>query len=131
MKNSLNELIEKFALISNAKEIKKGFLVVLAEENLEVHTSYLAQISEMLLDLRDCKASFTIAYDRNGRACLSARSNGEINVQIICENLGGGGHFSASAVQSSKLSIKELYDELVRIIESGSYSSESGLTERY
>ncbi|WP_338978379.1 DHH family phosphoesterase [Spiroplasma endosymbiont of Panzeria rudis] len=131
LKNSLNELIDKFALISHAQEIKKGFLVAVGDENLEVHTSYLAQISEMLLDLRDCKASFTIAYDRQGRACLSARSNGEINVQIICENLGGGGHFSAAAVQSSKLGIRALYDELVKLIESGVYQSESVTTERY
>lgn len=130
LKNSLVELIEKFALISKSKEIKKGFLVTIADENEEFHTSYLAQISEMLLDLKECRASFTIAYDKQKRACLSARSNGEINVQIICESLGGGGHFSAAAVQNSKITTKELYDQLVQIIESEVYQSESNSFKR-
>lgn len=130
LKNTLNELIEKFALISKAKEIKKEILVVLANDQEEYHPTFLAQISEMLLDLKDCKAAFTIGYDKQKRACLSARSNGEINVQIICENLGGGGHFSAAAVQDNKLTLKELYNKLVNTIESEAYQSESNTFNR-
>jgi len=130
LKDTLNELIEKFTLISKAKEIKKGFLVVITGEQEEYHVSFLAQISEMLLEAKDCKVAFTIGYDKQRRACLSARSNGEINVQIVCENLGGGGHFSAAAVQNNKLSLKELYHKLVNVIESEVYQSESNTFKR-
>lgn len=130
LKYTLIELIEKFALISKTKEIKKGFLAVVAEEQEEYHPTFLAQISEMLLELKNCKVAFTIGYDKQKRACLSARSNGEINVQIICERLGGGGHFSAAAVQDNKLSLKELYNKLVSVIESEVYQSEGNTFKR-
>lgn len=130
LKNSLNELINKFALVSKATEIKKGFLVAVGGESEDFHVTFLAQISEMLLDLKDCKVAFTIGYDKQKRSCLSARSNGEINVQIICESLGGGGHFSAAGVQSSKFTIEELYEKLVDLVEKGVYQSESNTLKR-
>ncbi len=130
LKNSLNELIGKFALVSKAKEIKKGFLAAVGDENEDFHVTFLAQISEMLLDLKDCKVAFAIGYDKQKRACMSARSNGEVNVQIICESLGGGGHFSAAGVQSSKFSIEELYEKLVDLVEKGVYQSESNTLKR-
>lgn len=130
LQDTLNEFIEKFNLISKAKTIKKGFLAVIAADDEEYHPTYLAQISEMLLDLKECRAAFTIGYDKQKRACLSARSNGEINVQIICESMGGGGHFSAAAVQDSKLSLKELYNKLVHAIESEVYQSEGNTFKR-
>lgn len=130
LKNSLNELISKFALVSKAKEIKKGFLAAVGDENEDFHVTFLAQISEMLLDLKDCKVAFAIGYDKQKRACMSARSNGEVNVQIICESLGGGGHFSAAGVQSSKFSIEELYEKLVDLVEKGVYQSESNTLKR-
>ena len=130
LKNSLNELIGKFALVSKAKEIKKGFLAAVGDENEDFHVTFLAQISEMLLDLKDCKVAFAIGYDKQKRACMSARSNGEVNVQIICESLGGGGHFSAAGVQTSKFSIEELYQKLVDLVEKGVYQSESNTLKR-
>lgn len=130
LKNSLNELINKFTLISKAKEIKKGFLVAVGNESEDYHITFLAQISEMLLDLKDCKVAFTIGYDKQKRACMSARSNGEINVQIICESLGGGGHFSAAGVQSSKFTIEELYEKLIELVAKGVYQSESNTLKR-
>ena|GEM_PF-706224 len=123
-------MISKFALVSKAKEIKKGFLAAVGDENEDFHVTFLAQISEMLLDLKDCKVAFAIGYDKQKRACMSARSNGEVNVQIICESLGGGGHFSAAGVQSSKFSIEELYEKLVDLVEKGVYQSESNTLKR-
>lgn len=130
LQDTLSELIPKFDLLSKAKEIKKGFFVVVASDQEEYHPAFLAQISEMLLDLKDCKVAFTIGYDKQKRASLSARSNGEINVQIICENLGGGGHFSAAAVQDSKSTLKELYNKLIHVVESEVYQSEGNTFKR-
>lgn len=130
LKNSLNELINKFALVSKAQEIKKGFLAAVGGEEEDFHVTFLAQISEMLLDLKDCKVAFALGYDKQKRACMSARSNGEINVQIICESLGGGGHFSAAGVQSTKFTIEELYQRLVELVEKGVYQSESNTLKR-
>lgn len=130
LRDNLEQVLEKFKLISDAKEIKKGIFVTVANENNKHYIAYLAQISEMLLEIKECKASFTIGYDFDRRACVSARSNGEINVQIITEMLGGGGHFSAAAAQDSNISIEELYDKLVNAIENGDEENESNSSER-
>ena len=47
---------------------------------------------------------------------FSARSLGDINVQIIMEELGGGGHLTNAATRRTDLTMDELYDELKGVI---------------
>ncbi|HPW53870.1 MAG TPA: DHHA1 domain-containing protein, partial [Erysipelotrichaceae bacterium] len=48
---------------------------------------------------------------------ISARSNHDINVQIIMEKMGGGGHFNAAGLQRTNTSLKALKEELMLAIE--------------
>lgn len=57
-----------------------------------------AQAADELLKVNDIKASF-VMFENNGMVCISARSFGEINVQLIMEALGGGGHQTMAACQ--------------------------------
>lgn len=57
-----------------------------------------AQAADELLKVRGVKASFVL-FENNGAINISARSLGEINVQIIMESLGGGGHQNMAACQ--------------------------------
>jgi c-di-AMP phosphodiesterase-like protein len=45
------------------------------------------------------KASFVAGYNDCGRTTVSARSLGEINVQVVMERFGGGGHLNTAGVQ--------------------------------
>ena len=54
----------------------------------------LAKASNSMLEVSSIKASFTIGRVSKTMVALSARSAKDINVQIIMENMGGGGHFS-------------------------------------
>ena len=72
-----------------------------------------------MLDISNIKASFVLT-EYNGRIYVSARSIDEVNVQIIMERLGGGGHLNASGAQfdhtdmeKAIASLKQVIDEMI------------------
>lgn len=58
-----------------------------------------AQVADELLTVRGVKVSFVAGINNEGRTVISARSLGEINVQVIMEKFGGGGHLTTAAAQ--------------------------------
>ncbi len=75
-----------------------------------------AQAADELLSIRGVKASFVL-YKGQGVVNVSARSLGDINVQIILERLGGGGHFETAGAQIKGKSIDEVAKELMAAID--------------
>ena len=74
-------------------------------------TVLAAQTANELLDINGIKASFVLTvYD--GRIFLSARSIDEVNVQIIAEKLGGGGHINSAGAQFEHTNVKEAIEAL-------------------
>ncbi|MBR3781217.1 MAG: DHH family phosphoesterase [Clostridia bacterium] len=74
-----------------------------------------AQAADELLKVNDIKASF-VMFESNDMVCISARSFGEINVQIIMESLGGGGHQTMAACQLKGCKIITAREKLERAI---------------
>ena len=75
-----------------------------------------AQIANELLDINGIQASFVFT-EYNGSIYVSARAIDEVNVQIITEKLGGGGHINVAGVQFSNITIKEAQSKVKSIIE--------------
>lgn len=75
-----------------------------------------AQAADELLSIRGVKASFVL-YREQDVINISARSLGEINVQVILEKLGGGGHFDTAGVQVRDKTLEEVTAELKNVIE--------------
>ena len=61
-----------------------------------------AQVADELMTVKGTKAAFVLGRNMKGQTVVSARSLGEINVQSLMEKMGGGGHFTAAAVQSDE-----------------------------
>ena len=72
----------------------------------------IAQTADIILSLKDVSASFVIANRPDGLVGISARSLGEINVQMVMEKLGGGGHLTNAATQIEGHSIEEVKEKL-------------------
>ncbi|MDD2362898.1 MAG: DHH family phosphoesterase [Oscillospiraceae bacterium] len=70
-----------------------------------------AQAADDLLYIKGIEASFVIFSER-GRAVISARSLGKINVQLIMESLGGGGHHTMAGAQIADVSLEQARDML-------------------
>lgn len=58
-----------------------------------------SQVADELLNIKGIKASFVAGRNDKGVTCVSARSLGEVNVQLIMEKLGGGGHLTTAGSQ--------------------------------
>ena len=59
-----------------------------------------SQVADELLTIKGIKASFVAGRNMKGQTVVSARSLGDMNVQLIMEEFGGGGHFNTAGAQS-------------------------------
>lgn len=117
LKDTYDEFVLKSAIM-NASERYPDGIVIAAVENEKITRSIMSQVADSLLSIQDVKAAFVIAQDKStGINSISARSNGEINVQAIMEVMHGGGHMTAAATQRKDATVKELKEELINIIE--------------
>ena len=119
--SDIEDLRARAKAIANAEVGKNGIAMSLLEgfnENAQVLNS---QIADELLNVRGVKASFVAGRDETGLTVVSARSLGEINVQVIMEKLGGGGHLTTAGAQSDD-SPEEVLDIVRNILENGSGS---------
>lgn len=108
----------KHHLIQQAKPLHQRFMIV-CEDHEIVDKTLLAQVSDALLLIKGCRASFTVArtLDAGHPTSCSARSDGSFNVQKIMEKLQGGGHFSAAASSTTDYDPQTFYDQLVEVLE--------------
>ena len=80
-------------------------------EGLESPTIGGAKAANQLLDISGIKASFVIT-EYNEKIYISARSIDEVNVQLVMEKLGGGGHMSIAGAQLTGCTVKEAVDTI-------------------
>ena len=84
-------------------------------EGLDSPTIIGAQAANELLEIRGIKASVVLT-DYNGTIYFSARSIDEVNVQVMMEKLGGGGHRTIAGAQMEGVSVEEAKDRLKEVI---------------
>ncbi len=96
-------------IVSSAEINEKGIAV--AKAYGDAHISVTARAADELLNIDGVNASFVISAEQDG-AKINARSLGEVNVQLIMEALGGGGHALAAAAQLHRLSVDEACERL-------------------
>lgn len=77
----------------------------------------MAKAADRLLGVTSIKASFVMSTI-DGKVCISARSDGTVNVQLILEALGGGGHYDAAAAQVADKTLDEVEEMLLTACES-------------
>ena len=107
----------KAAVISSAEVYRDVFAIARGEHlGIESHTIIGAQASNELLNIEEIKASFVLT-EYNGKIYISARSIDEINVQIIMERLGGGGHINTAGAQFPYSDMERAIETLKKTID--------------
>lgn len=86
--------------IAGAEFDETGIAYAVAEGTADNMQIINAQVADELLTVKGTKASFSFGRNERGQTVISARSLGDINVQLIMEKLGGGGHFTSAAAQT-------------------------------
>lgn len=105
----------KYQLVSSA-EIYNNCAIVCAEEEPGDLRVAAAQAADELLSIQGVSASFVIYPTGNSGVQISARSLGDVNVQVIMELMGGGGHLTMAAVQLKNTTIQQARDTLISVI---------------
>ena len=75
-----------------------------------------SQAADELINASDIKAAFVV-YGEKGGSVISARSYGQVNVQVVLEKIGGGGSLTSAGAQFQDKSTDEAAEILVRAIE--------------
>ena len=101
-----------------AEVYKDGFIISVCPtiEGNPNQTVVAAQTANELLEIRGIKASFVLT-EYEGKIYMSARSIDEVNVQVIAEKLGGGGHLSVAGAQFTGITMEEALAKLKAVLE--------------
>ncbi len=115
--DSLNTYKTKSQLVSEA-EIYNNSAIACTDDKMNESKDVrltAAQAADELLSIRDVQASYVI-YKSLDNMCISARSLGDLNVQLVMERLGGGGHQTMAGTNLGKVSRAEARELLVDAI---------------
>ncbi len=112
----LTSYIKRASIIKDA-EIIRDHIAVSAYNEIEknIHVM-IAQAADELLNIKGITASFVLCRTEEG-VSISGRSLGGINVQVILEKLGGGGHMTIAGAQLAGLSMEEARERLCQAID--------------
>ena len=106
----------KAEAVRMAEVYRKEFAIAECPGDIDSPTVLAAQTANELLDISGIKASFVLT-EYNGRIYMSARSIDEVNVQIIAEKLGGGGHINSAGAQFDHTNMEEAIKALKATID--------------
>ena len=117
LKEDLDHYKKRAKLIESGEMYRDGFMIATADDSEEFTQLVIAQAADTLLTMKRVVASFVISMRADGLTSISARSLGEINVQVIMERLGGGGHLSNAATQLDGVSIQDAKEQLQQVLD--------------
>ena len=102
-------------IVSRAEIVYDSIALAVYDKEDENANIIGAKAADTLLTISDISASFVIGINK-GKVYISGRSIGDINVQVILEKMGGGGHITLAGAQVEGKSVHEVKEELIRNI---------------
>ncbi|HTG71718.1 MAG TPA: DHH family phosphoesterase [Candidatus Udaeobacter sp.] len=126
LKEDLEEYVRKAEIIKHAEVLHEHVAIAVTESGRKYSQLLIAQSADTLLNMTDILASFVIGERPDGLIGISARSLGHMNVQVVMERMGGGGHLTNAAAQLEG-SVVEVAERLKRVLDE--IETEEGLFE--
>ena len=114
--SNLEDFITKAEIIQSTKVINNKICLAYCNADINNINIVVAQAADELLSIKDVEASFVLGKTKSGTIFISARSLGSINVHVLMEKLGGGGHIDIAGAQLENVSLEEGYKMVSDII---------------
>lgn len=114
--SDIKDFITKAEIIQSATIINENICIAYTTTEIDNINIVVAQASDELLNIKDVDASFVLGQ-KDGSVFVSARSLGNINVHLLMEKLGGGGHRDIAGAQFKDITLKEAYNKVKDTIE--------------
>ena len=117
----LKDEIEEYNLVTKIASTMRtpytGITYCLSEDNEIIERSSLSKVANQLRELKGVNAAFVIGRTKANEVGISARSDGSVNVQLLMEKLGGGGHFGMAAAAFPNNSVAVVESKLLDTLE--------------
>ncbi len=111
--DSFAEMIAKASALRTTRMLNEEYAIAVCKpDGLDNPTIVAAQVANDLLKVNEVKASFVL-IDVEGVIHISARSESDVNVQLVMERMGGGGHMNIAGAQIKDSTISETRKNLI------------------
>lgn len=110
--NSYNEIAN---IVKNAEMYDNSIAIAMYDKEDKDANLICAKAADELLTISDITASFVLG-NVGDKVCISGRAIGDVNVQLILEKLGGGGHITLAGAQVEGMTLEEVKQELINRI---------------
>jgi len=118
LKDEFEEVIAINGILANSTMPVPGIMVAVSSSKDILERTIFAKVAVSAASIKGVQAAFVMGYIGEKTVAISARSEGEYNVQIVLEAMGGGGHFNSAATQIANTTIEEtkakLLDEILK-----------------
>ena len=114
--NDVDTYVAIADVIRNCEIVFGNIAIAICPKGLENEVQITAQSADELLNLNAIDTSFVLC-EVDGKVYISGRSNGKVNVQVVLEKLGGGGHMLIAGAQVPGMSVEEVKKMLIQAIE--------------
>ncbi len=115
--NDLQTFVARAQVVKSAEDIGRNIAISICPKGTHNANLVAAQAADELLDIRGIMASFVLGVRDNEELFISGRSLGDINVQVILEKLGGGGHLTVAGTQLMNVSLEVAREMLIKAID--------------
>ena len=123
LKEDLSTMVQRNKLVDTAYIHQDTLVIATGDEESVYNQITIAQAADILLTVDNVEASFVIAHLSEDTISVSARSLGDVNVQLIMEEMNGGGHLTNAATQIEDTTVEEvekMLKEKISLIMEGS-----------
>jgi c-di-AMP phosphodiesterase-like protein len=117
LKDEFEEYSLTTKIISSMQTPHYGIVYCTSDEDYVVERATLSKVANQLMQLKGINACFVIGRTDSKTVRLSARSDGSVNVQLLCEKMGGGGHFTGAASAFTDTTIEKVVATLTETLD--------------
>jgi len=115
--DDLSTFVAKSNVVSNAQIYRDELAISVCREEMDNIQMVAAQGADALLNIRGITCSFVVGRKADGTTFISGRSMGDINVQLILEKIGGGGHLTVAGAQFFDMAMDDVVSKLKQAID--------------
>lgn len=116
LKEDLTQYIRRSEIVQHTEILGGSIAIATGKENEKYGQLLIAQAADTLLTMAGIEASFVVCRRPDDLVAISARSLGDFNVQVVMEQMGGGGHLNNAATQLKDVTVEEAMDQLKQAI---------------
>lgn len=113
---NMEDFVIRSRCIANADFYRDKVAISVCEGQSANAQIICSQVADELLSVKGIKATFVIGQNLQGETVISARSLGDVNVQLIMESFGGGGHLTTAGAQTN-MKAQEAIEKLKQIVD--------------